>query len=410
MIHFIIYLYTLLTGIGLLLALPFLLIFLPFRELKQRLGFVKSEHSGFIWFHCASVGEVNALKPLLIEFKKSHPTEKILLTTMTTNGLNTAKIISEIDIVNLIPLDFLPLINNFLRKLQPKMIILIETELWPSLLYLAKLRSIPVSIVNGRISDYSYKKYRLLSFLFRGINKSIAFVGTQSDLDRQRFTALGFRNVINTHNLKFCLQLPEYNPQEIRDQWHLKEEDFVLVWGSSRPGEEELLLSILPELKKNIPSLKIIIAPRHLKRLQQVTSILNKTSYALLSQITSDYDILLIDEMNILTKAYAIADLAIVGGSFCDFGGHNPLEPAYYSKPTIIGNFHSSCKHIVKTLMENSAILISSRDKLLNDILQLYDQKELRITLGKNARKTIDENADSVQENLHHLNSILNKP
>ena len=405
--HLIIFIYSILIGAGLLLALPLLLIFLSTGELQQRLGWGKAEQSDLIWFHCASVGEVNALKPLLIEFKRAYPQEKILLTTMTVNGRNIAAGIPEADLVRLIPLDFLPLVSNFMRKYRPKMIVIIETELWPSLFYAARVRSIPIAIVNGRISDYSYKKYRLISFLLRGLTKSVLFTGAQSELDRQRFTALGFRNVINTHNLKFCLQLPQYEATTVRSEWFLRPEDYIIVWGSSRPGEEEMLLSILPDLLKAIPHLKIIIAPRHLKRLPQIIELCEKFSATLLSEIRKDYEILIIDAMNILTKAYSIADLAIVGGSFTDFGGHNPLEPAYYTKPTVIGNYHSSCRHIVKTLLENSALLVSSREQLLTDIIQLYKQKELRITLGKNARKTIDENSYSVQENLLNLGKIL---
>ena len=394
-------------GFGLLLALPILLIIIPFSELKQRLGWSKIELQDCVWFHCASVGEVNALKPLLAAFRRSNPSVKNLLTTMTVNGLNTAKSIGEIDGLRLIPIDFFPMMTLFLRKVRPRMIVIIETELWPSLLYATDLKSIPVCIVNGRISDRSFRKYRLLSFLAGNLYHSVRFVGAQSELDRQRYTTLGFSNVINTHNLKFCLQLPEYDPAKIKKEWNLKEEDFILCWGSSRPGEEELLISILPELQKKIPSLKVIVAPRHLKRLEQLLNLFEKTSYSLLSDLKSRFDILLIDSMNILTRAYAIADLAIVGGSFYDFGGHNPLEPSFYSIPTIIGNYHSSCRQIVTTLLENSAILVSNRESLQEDILQLYDNKELRITLGKNGRKTIDENASSVKDNLHHLQEIL---
>jgi len=404
-----IFLYTLLAGIGLLIALPFLLVFLPFRELKRRCSFESIPDSGFIWFHSASVGEVNALKPLLIEFKTRYPKEKTLVTAMTVTGLKTALNINECDFATLVPLDFLPFVSRFIRRASPRLLVIIETELWPSLLYAARLHKIPVCLVNGRISDNTFKNYRLLSMLIGKLYKNIEFVGAQSELDRQRFISLGFKNVQNSQNLKFSLQLPEYNQEKIRNEWNIKPDDFLIVWGSSRPGEEELLAGILPELQKKISRLKIIIAPRHLKRIPQILPIFDKFSVTLLSELTYESDIIIIDAMNLLSKAYNIADLAIIGGSFCDFGGHNPLEPAYYSIPTIIGNYHSSCRHMVKILLENSAIVVSSSKELLNDLLQLYVNPELRNTLGKNAHKTIEENSDSVDLNLEAISLILER-
>ncbi len=409
MIHIIICLYTLISFAGLILALPFLLIFRSFMEIRKRYAFSLPPSKNYIWFHAASVGEVNALKPLLQEFRRRYPAEKILLTTMTITGMKTAESIRECDYVTLIPLDFLPFLLIFIKKIKPRMLVLIETELWPSLFYAAGMKKIPVCLVNGRISDNSFRKYRLLFFLIGKLYRKIVFVGSQSVLDRQRFIALGFKNVHNTQNLKFSLRLPAYDLENLRRAWNLEKEDFILVWGSSRPGEEELFARILPELQKKIPRLKIIVAPRHLKRIPQILPIFDKFSLSLLSKLQEGSDIIIIDAMNLLNRAYAMADLAIVGGSFCDFGGHNPLEPAYYSIPTIIGNYHSSCRHVVQTLLENSAVLVSSREELLSDILRLYHNTELRITLGKNARKTIEENSNTVELNLEFISSILKK-
>ncbi len=409
MTHLLIAIYTAVTACLLLPALPFLLVLLPFREVKRRSGLGSFKEKNYIWFHCASVGEVNALKPLLTAFKKRFPAEKVLLTTMTMTGQKRANSLKECDLVTFIPVDFLPFIAFFIRKIQPKMIIIIETELWPSLLYAAKVKKIPVSIINGRISDRTYKRYKLLSFLLKGLYRSVTIVGSQSPSDKQRFLSLGFPAVRHTRNLKFSLRLPEYEPSAIRKEWKLDPDDFVLVWGSSRPGEEQLLISILPGLQKEIPNLKVIIAPRHLKRTAQIVTLLNSFSYTLLSELAQEYDILLIDAMNILTRAYAISDIAVVGGSFYDYGGHNPLEPAFYAKPVIIGNYHASCRQSVKKLEDNNAILISNSDSLSSDILKLYSSKEQRTILGLNAKKTIDENSRSVEENLQLIKSILKK-
>jgi 3-deoxy-D-manno-octulosonic-acid transferase len=399
--------YTLVTAILLFPAALLLLFILPFKELKERFGLKKNTEKGAVWFHCASVGEVNALRPLLSEFKKHFPDQRLMLTTMTVTGKKRAEELPELDMISLIPLDFLPFISGFIKKTDPKIIVIIETELWPALFYAARNKRIPLCLINGRISDKTYQRYRLLSFMIKELFRSVVFTGAQSESDKQRFLKLGFKNVHNTHNLKFCLHLEDYDPQSIRKEWNLKKSDFVLVWGSSRPGEEELLLSMLPELEKNIPHLKVIIAPRHLKRLEQVTTIFKDHPYALLTGLTKKYNILIIDSMNILAKAYAAADIAVVGGSFSDFGGHNPLEPAFYAKPIVIGSYHSSCRQSVKALRNNDAILVSTKESLAADILQLYHNEKKRDSLGSNAKKTLVDNARSVEENVRELMNIL---
>lgn len=407
MIHFFIFIYTLITLIVMIPALPFLLLMFPLDDLKKRFGVVKNPQKGYIWFHCASVGEVNALLPLITKFRSEYPQKKILLTTMTVTGQNRAKQIAECDMVSFLPLDFLPFMLSFYKRTEPELLVIVETELWLTLLYTARLFSVPVCLINGRISDKTFKRYRFLSLFTKQLFRYTAFTGTQSQLDKERFSALGFSNVHNTHNLKFSLQLPNYEPETVRREWLLEPEHFVLVWGSSRPGEEELLISLYEELKKNIPQLKIIIAPRHLKRLNSILPLFNNIGYTLLSELNREYDLLIIDSMGVLNKAYAIADLAIVGGSFYDFGGHNPLEPGYYSVPAIIGNYYSSCRQSVKTMLKNDAIKLSNRENLLADILLLFNNEEMRKNIGTNAKKTLDINSESVDENLAYLTKYL---
>ena len=394
-------LYNLFAFVGLLIAIPVLCLVLPFKELKPRLGIsnhdIKSSVES-IWFHCASVGEVNAAKPLIESFKARFPLAKILVSTMTTTGYEVVKESKIAHYQILLPLDFYPLYRRIFKYYRPKMLIIVETELWFNLLWKAKNEGVQTSIVNGRISDKTYMQYRLLSLLFKPLFTSLRFTGAQSEEAAQRFRKLGFTNVHNTKNLKFCVTLPPINRSVKRVEWGYSKEDFIIVWGSSRPGEEKLLISIFHDLKRKIPNLRIIVAPRHLTRLNQIEQLLVSENFSIFSQKdTYSKDILIIDSIGILTQAYAIADIAIVGGSFYDFGGHNPLEPLFYGVATIIGNFHSSCRDIVKTISERGGIVISDRNLLANDILSLAQNRVRRASIAAIGEETLSNNRDSLE-------------
>ncbi|MFA5498298.1 MAG: glycosyltransferase N-terminal domain-containing protein [Candidatus Cloacimonadia bacterium] len=400
--------YTIFGTLLLLIVTPFLFIFLPFNEVLQRLGLIKPpKFQNALWFHAASVGEANAVKPLLIALKQQQPSYSIVVTTMTSTGLNTVKSIKEVDYSTIIPFDLLLLLIPFIKRINPKAIFIVETELWPALLYSAKSQKIPVAIINGRISDRSVSRYQFLLPLLRSFFMSVKLVGAQSDLDVNRFKELDFKTVVNTHNLKFSLNLPEQNRDADRQEWSIAEDDFVIVWGSSRPGEEGIIRAILPNLQERIQKLKIIIAPRHLNRLAEVQEIFKDKKLTLLSEVKADYDVMIIDSLGILCRAYSLADIAIVGGSFENFGGHNPLEPAFYSIPTIIGNYHSSCRQVVKELKDNGGIVVSDKETLLDEILRLYDSPIEREHLGTNGKKTLEQNHHTLDENISLIQRVL---
>ncbi len=420
----IIFIYNLLLTICLIIALPFLIIFLPKKELMMRLGINRTPNDEYLWFHCASVGELNAVKPLLTAIKQKNENKNILVTTMTVTGFNSCKEVPEINQASLLPFDLVLLYYIFIKRCNPQVLIIVETELWFSLFQACKLFKIPVLIVNGRISDKSYDKYYFISKLFRKLFSHVKFVGAQSLENKKRYESLGFKNVYNTHNLKFCTELPEVNKETVRSEWHIDKNAFVITWGSSREGEEELLLSIYSKLKRNIPNLHLIIAPRHINRLSDIKILLNKKKYTLLSEITHNSnirksdnynvktnlmnsDIMIIDSMGKLVYAYATADLAIIGGSFFDYGGHNPLEPLYYETSAIIGNFHSSCRDLICKLVEDEAIVVSSTKKLSKDIISLASNKSKRKELGEKGKQTIVNNSCSVKENLYHIEKYV---
>ena len=389
------------------ISYPIIKLRMKSKRSKQRIGILKNGFEKCIWIHAASVGEVNAVKPLINQLLQKYPQKDFIMTTMTTTGLEAAKMISPKLVVSLFPMDVLFIQKRFYNTINPELIILVETELWPNMLHIAKKRKIPVVMVNARISDSSFPKYRNFRIFWKPVWKAIKAVNAQSEKDERRFIGLKFDNVVNAHNLKFCIELPKFNKTTLRKELSYSEDDFIIVWGSSRPGEEKLFKEVFIRLKEKINNLKVVIVPRHLHRLPQVCEIFKDFDYHFYSKLEEPVDILFVDEMGILNMIYALSDIAVVGGSFFNFGGHNPLEPAFYGTSTIIGKYHHSCRDSVDRLLENNGIIVSDKKKLTDDIMKLYNNKELREQLGSNAKQTLGLNSDSLKTNLNILEKYL---
>lgn len=388
-------------------SLPWMLIRFKHEERKMRFGTSISQLKKCIWIHAASLGEVNAIKSLIIALLNKFVNKTIVLTTMTNTGLESAGQIHPKLIYTLFPLDFNFIMRRAFRKLNPDLIILVETEFWPNMLYQAKRKNIPIVIVNGRISERTYPKYKKFAFFWKPLWKAVKSVSAQSEPDANRFKSLGFKDVINNQNLKFCLQLPEFERVSLRNKWNISKNDFIIVFGSSRPGEEKLIKKEIPILKKEISNLKLIVVPRHLERISEVKEIFKEFNYQLYTELKSKTEIVIVDKMGILTEAYAMSDLAIVGGSFFDFGGHNPLEPAFYGLPIIMGEFYSSCLDSVNKLKQNDAIIISSKEELTKNILKITQNPDYRSNLSRNAKKTLQQNSDSLKKNLKIIERFM---
>jgi len=401
------FLYNILLNLVYLLLYPLLTLRFKGKERKERTGRINLDYSGVTWIHAASVGEVNAVKPLVKELLTKYPSRHFIFSTMTTTGQQAAKTISPKLRVIYLPMDFSIPVRKAFKKMKPEMLILVETELWPNLLHQAKRKKIPVIIVNGRISDKSLTSYRRLLFFWKPLWKNVIQVNAQSRLDAERFRILKFQQIENTLNLKFCLKLPDYDRQQLRSEMGFAEDDFVLVWGSSRPGEEKLFKEAILELRGQIPNLKAILIPRHLSRLAEIKKLYTDLDYTVFSDSSKLNSVTIVDEMNILPMFYAVSDTSIVGGSFFNFGGHNPLEPACYGVPIIMGKYHNDCRDSVNKLIEDKAIVISDKKELIKDILELYKNPESAKKLGNNAKLTLTKNSESLKRNLEILERLM---
>ncbi len=361
---------------------------------------------GFL-IHAASVGEVNAIKPLINELIKLYPEKSFTITTNTLTGLKTAKQIDTRISCSIAPLDFLHLRINQMKNLMPDLLIIVETEIWLNQLFAAGMFDIPVIFVNARLSTRSLNRYKLVKPLLNWLEIPIRSICVQSQEHRKRFRRLFGCPILDCGNLKYAVKLPQYEKDVVRTELHYAKDDFILCFGSSRPQEEELIINIYDELKSNIKNLKLIIAIRHLNRVDEVVKLLGEKIYSLQSKYDPPEDIHIIDTYGLLNQAYSICDIAIVGGSFYDFGGHNPLEPAFYGKPIIIGEYNRSCVDSVQKLNERNAIIVSDVHSLKQDILSLYENKGICTEMGKRARAVLSENANSLEKHIKAIVSLM---
>jgi 3-deoxy-D-manno-octulosonic-acid transferase len=362
-----------------------------------------SNSEGGILLHAASVGEVNAVKPLLVSLKQKYPDKKIVITTNTVTGLKAAKAIHQQSFLAV--MDIRHLRRKQLAIVNPSLIIIMETEIWPNLLHEAARQNIAVVFVNARLSEKSLQNYARIKRMLRYLQKPIRCIISQSDADSGRFKGIFAVPVHTAGNLKFALKLPEYDFASTRRRLGFAEKDFIICFGSSRPGEEGMLKAILPELQSKIERLKFIIAPRHPKRTNEVAAVFPEAT--LYTQVDNNGsgggDVLIVDTIGHLNECYSVCDIAIVGGSFFNFGGHNPLEPAYYGKPIIIGEYNQSCRESVKALAGESAILVSNESELADNIIDLHGNPEKRLSMGRRAQKCLERYAEALNRHMELL-------
>ena len=384
-------------------------------EWRQRLGFLKipKHNKKTIWFHAASVGEINALIPLIETFIEDYSENYfIVISTMTLTGHEIAKRLSARhpkDICPiLLPLDIPYAIKKALKKISPDILVISETEIWPVLIHYAHRSSAKILIVNGRISHKTVKSYKRFAFVFKKSLKCIDEIGAQTREDKLRFAELTDSPIVVTGNLKFALHLPDYDIEVVKNNWHLTS-PFIITFGSSRPGEELLVIKLYQFMKERNIDFQIVLAPRHLQRLDEIEKLLsqNKVEFQKLSEISSSASLILIDTMGELTKGYAVSDVALVGGSFYDFEGHNPLEPAYFSKPIIMGPYYSSCKDSVVALISAGAIQIMEKEHLLGAVFDLYKDSQKRTEMGMKAKSVMEQNRDALEKSLQMIRRFL---
>jgi len=359
-----------------------------------------------IMIHGVSVGEVVSLEKLIRKVKEEFPNHNLVLTTGTKTGQETAikKMGDVADFITYFPLDIKFFVEKFLDKINPDVILIAETEIWPIFIYTAKKRNIKTYIINGRMSDESFKMYKILKPFFKNVLPMYSGIFVQSEIDKARLNEAGANiNQLDVmKNLKF-----DVNKFDVDIDLNTNNSK-VLIAGSTHKGEDEIVLRVYKKLKELIPNLKLLLAPRHITRTPDVQNLIKSFnfSYNLYSknkQFSDNSDILLLDVMGELAKLYAKIDVAFIGGSFNNTGGHNPLEAIIFDKPTISGPSIKNFRDIYAILKMNNAAFVVNNEEEFFEIAK-------KLLLDENYYQEIKNNANKAFKNQQGaLNFVIDK-
>ncbi len=397
---------------------------IPLKEKLCEIDFEDFQNKKTIMLHGVSVGEIVSLENLIKKIKQNYPNHKLILTTGTLTGQELAKkkYSDFADFITYFPLDIYSAVDKFLTKINPEVILIAETELWPNFAFCAKEKNIPLYIINGRISDKSFSTYLKLKKFFKIILDSYTGIFCQSELDKQRFISIGAdeNKVEVMKNLKFEIEkkycdinlFPEKNLNS-NTRAHLPK---VLIAASTHKGEDEIVLKTYKKLKSKIKSLRLIIAPRHLTRLDEVCKLTKKykkfkTGFRTKNDNLEKNDILILDTLGELSKIYSQTDIAFIGGSFNKTGGHNPLEATIYSKPVVSGPSIKNFRDIYSLLTRGKAAFVVKNEKEFYDILEkLLTQEIFYKTTTNNCANSFSSQQGALNFVINKLDNVLKMP
>jgi 3-deoxy-D-manno-octulosonic-acid transferase len=388
--------------------------------IKERLGSVPARlqaPQNSIWIHAVSVGEVLAVGRLITELESAYPETQIYISTTTATGQALARERFGETRCFFMPLDLGFAVRAYLRALRPRLLLLAETEFWPNLLHLAKKRGTVIAVVNARISDRSFPRYRRFGWFFRRVLSNVDLFLAQTTADAGRLRAIGAptERVQVSGNLKFDIRLsgPSQIAQDLRSA--IAHDSAVIVCGSTAEGEEELVLQAFKLVQRQFPSAVMILAPRHPERFDKVAGLLSssgiafvrRSSWAAACPISGG--IFLLDSVGELASVYALADIAFVGGSLVPGGGHNILEPAQYGVAIVVGPHTFNFREIVSIFQSGDALRVAEADSFGPILVRLLSDLEQRRLVGRHARDLFTTYAGATQRTLQALRPLLAK-
>lgn len=416
--------YSLVLGTALVLAAPWWLLQMmrhsKYRAgLWQRLGFLpahlRNVTQPVIWVHAVSVGEVLAVGTLVRRLRECLPSHRIVVSTTTATGNQLARDRFGAENVFFFPLDFGFAIRPYMNALRPEMVVLAETEFWPNFLRGAARAGAKIAVVNARISDRSFPRYRGARRLLCRVLMPVAAFLAQSEEDGRRLKEIGAKseNVQVSGNLKFEVNaLSELAiVGELRRA--LEKAGPVVVCGSTVEGEEPVVLAAFQEVLREFPSAVLLLAPRHKERFDAVADILRTSSLTTLrrSQWTGEQvipgSVLLLDSLGELGAVYALADVAFVGGSLVPRGGHNILEPAQHAVPILVGPHTENFRDIINIFLRAKAVEVVTPETLGQRIAELLRNDTARKNLGERAQQVVRSQSGATERTLRVLAEIL---
>ena len=373
-----------------------------------------------IWVHAVSVGEVMVLDGFIDQLRTAYPDCQFIATVTTRTGYTLAlQRLKGKALVIPSPLDFSLVAMIFVFLIHPKMYIGVETEIWPNLYRQLFLNRVPIGVINGRISDNSYGRYKAIRFLLKGVLNQVSVWCMQSQRDAERIKELGAESsrVVVTGNVKFDSFSTDLSRADIVSCY----DELWWVAGSTHPGEEEIVLAVYSKIVKDDPKWRLVIAPRHIERVGQIVELVNRRGFKVVkfSEIDSRFrgndkntsgheNIIVVDTIGQLRSLYAQASLVFVGKSLCVGGGHNVIEPAYYGKAIVIGPKVDNFRDIVACFKEGNAIVqVEDANSFEIAVRGLCADQSRRETLGAAAKRVIAANQGATRRSIEHLKGLL---
>ncbi|MEZ0343725.1 MAG: glycosyltransferase N-terminal domain-containing protein [Caldimicrobium sp.] len=386
----------------------------PLNWLKEKLGYITpptfQDKKPIIWIHAVSVGEVLVIAPLIKNLAEQY---NIILTTITDTG----RLVAQNRFSNLpvriyyLPLDLERPLLKFFHKTQPQVLLIAETEIWPNLIRIIS-EKIPVALINGRISERSFKRYKFFKFFFKPLFNKLKFLAVQEEIYAQRLIKIGVNpeKIKVVGNLKFELIIPERDFPELKNL----PRPLIIAGSTHFPEEEIILKSFLKALDKG----SLILVPRHPERFKEVEHLIMKNidkdieflKYSELKTSLKNFKkakaVLLFDEMGILSSLYKICDLAIIGGSFIPHGGQNPLEAIYWKKPVITGPYMNNFPFVRDFVKEKALIQVYS-EKLSETLKNLIENPKIAQEIAERAYQLFQNKKGALEKTLKLIESII---
>jgi len=388
------------------------------QRLEERLGAGQARSdTPSIWVHAVSVGEVQAAAPLIWLLMELKPGVPVIITTMTPTGADRARaLFGDTVMHSFVPYDLPGAVKRFFDRFDPRLAIIMETEIWPNLYHECGRRGIPLVMANARVSARSVKKYRLLVELFRQTLSHGIVIAAQSKQDANRFLSIG-SNPLRTHvvgNIKFGFELPA-GVEEQGKAYRKAHAPDRPVWlaASTHEGEEELVLEAHRRLLERNPGTLLILVPRHPERFDGVAAMLEKAGFesrrrSLGEAPGAKTEVLLVDTLGELMMFYAASDVAFVGGSLVPVGGHNLLEPAFLGVPVVVGPHNFNAPDVTELFLQAGAMrVVEGPAALATEVQELFENPAARAQLAAAGFKVLFENRETLPRLLGLLQPLL---
>lgn len=393
--------------------------------LRERLGFLSPRVVAIlkgrqvIWIHAVSVGETRAAVPLIKKLRLTYPDAVLLLSNVTETGREIAESIPEIDVCIYFPIDFSAAARRVVRKVNPALVLIVETEIWPQFVRMCHERAIPVVLVNGRISDRSFPRYRLVDRLLKPVLAQITFFCMQSELDACRIALLGANaeNICVSGNIKFDQSgtpAKDLDSKHLRAQFGIASEAKVWVAGSTHQGEDEIIVRVYQRLLQSFPDLILILVPRHPHRSRQVGELLSKAGVTWYLRSDNTFpplpggSVLLVDTLGEMLSFYTVADVVFVGGSLVPVGGHNILEASMVEKPVMFGPWMQNFKDIAKYISTAQGFgEVHDEGELHQLLTELLHDQDMGRSAGARGAAVLQQHAGATRKTIAVVRQVL---